>query len=520
MSIHLPGRRPSAAFNNAIVDPPSAGASSGRFRRGHNVPDDAQRAQELGLAAMYRGDDHTVAQAPPPSVAAAQSGHRLLLLGQEAQPRHSLEEVNKEPVEEKVKEAEELSPRIDIKHPELNSKLDWQRFIDSLDTLTKSSKNPHEIQQRKLNLLIHTFGEGYRRQAAENPHGKLLISRHTAAGKKLIRHCDGSSLQKEFNVHSILVDKSGDIFIRSTEEAFAFGGYKELFKAREYKTLKTYVWISLKKESALCASNSQVMQDFSKFLIDNSKLAFTPVPQFLEYEALENKRPIRLGVSIAHLYDGDAKTMRKKMGALVLRAPAILDLAKALAIFHRRDFVHRDIKSDNILLEGEKAFFHDYDFLCRGSEPPDSVRGTPGWVPLEYTLKIILKTPLIGEDASKADVFALALALFRDLEPAFVKPGFDGRIKEKYLSEIREYAADRKSLDRCSPEEQYWALYKWLLNKQVEHEALAPTEDDGKPYLSYRKLLWKAMSPDPDARPISSILGRELNKLSEEGELP
>jgi hypothetical protein len=102
-----------------------------------------------------------------------------------------------------------------------------------------------------------------------------------------------SSLEEEFGVHSILVDKRGKTFVRYTATAvFASGSYKKLFKVKEHKSNKTYVWGEVKGKRSLDKFNAPVMQKFRQFLKTHPHLAFNSVHTFIDYENAEQKTSV------------------------------------------------------------------------------------------------------------------------------------------------------------------------------------------------------------------------------------
>jgi serine/threonine protein kinase len=84
-------------------------------------------------------------------------------------------------------------------------------------------------------------------------------------------------------------------------------------------------------------------------------------------------------------------------------------LARAAAALHRAGIVHRDIKPDNVILEGEESLkLIDLGVVrIPGMEdfPPEEIPGTPGYMAPEM---------FDGEPGNEAtDIYALGVAMFR-----------------------------------------------------------------------------------------------------------
>lgn len=368
------------------------------------------------------------------------------------------------------------------------------------------------------NARIIQFINEYRnqllREAAKSETGELLLSVTYKKGWKLVKSLGQHSLKKALTSHPILIDKVGSIFIRATKKPFTSGSYKKIFKAVEYGTLRSYAWTEMESYQ-LMVFNTPSMKRFSEFLEANPGCAFTPVPRFFSY--VMDQQQVR-GVYVGTLYKGDAGELRQQKNEPIFLAPAIVGLAESLAALHNAGFVHRDIKDQNILFDADgRAFFHDYDFLCKAGKKDMDVDGTDGYNSLEYVLKDNLNTPLENEDLYRADVFAFAVTLYKDLENDFQKPGYHADLWETYQREIQAISGINPA--QCPPKQQNEALNQWLAWKQREHDASVPQED-GKPYLAYRQFLWTAMSPIFVLRPDAAAFEAGLKELAQGNELP
>jgi serine/threonine protein kinase len=124
-------------------------------------------------------------------------------------------------------------------------------------------------------------------------------------------------------------------------------------------------------------------------------------------------RPVPFLFATMDLVAGETLRARlRRTGALAIAEVRALgrQLAAGLAAIHRARIVHRDIKSDNIVLEGDRAVIVDFG-LAREAEPvpedvtmPGVLCGTPAYMAPEQAL---------GQAATEAsDVYALGAVLY------------------------------------------------------------------------------------------------------------
>lgn len=506
MNSHVPKIAPgSTSFAPASIS--SFVNALGRvFSRRPNLAEGAKKAEELGPPAMYRGSDSLAGQAPQKLVGPPSSAALETILS-----RGPLKKKVSEAIEEKDGEPDGLAP---IGRP-IGGPLERAELeLDGLDALAQAPVKLCAVQERNLTQLILRQHNSYICAAKQSPHGKLLINRYTAEGKQLIELCNGRSFQAVFNVHSIIFDGKGKIFIRAPGKAFASSKHKKIFSAIEYRTKKEYAWTVI-KEYQFHMFEQPIMQEFARFLEENPDLAFTPVPRILQYPYPKGQENLR-GVTLAKRYQGDACDCGNNEQASVLFAESILRLVDSLNELHKGNFVHRDIKLENILLDQEgKAFFHDHECLWRADQPVAEVLGTVGYISWEYALTGVFQTIVAKQDLRKNDIFALAVSLYQDLQPD-IKGGVCAEDRDDFVNYFRLRLG---WIGDSTPVEQNEVLEEWLLQKQQQHEASAP-KDDGKPYLAYRQLLWKAMSPVFDERPDTEAFKKDIETLYEQGLLP
>jgi serine/threonine protein kinase len=113
-------------------------------------------------------------------------------------------------------------------------------------------------------------------------------------------------------------------------------------------------------------------------------------------------------------------------------------LARAVAALHRADIIHRDIKPDNVIIEGGGSLkLIDLGVVrVRGLEdsPPDDIPGTPAYMAPEM---------FKGEPGNEAtDIYALGVTMFRAFTGEFPYSNPDAvspprRDRPKDLSTLR-----------------------------------------------------------------------------------
>lgn len=493
------------------------GYSQGRkVLRQSSWPASTKKTQQMAILTMHRVGNIPGAHASDGSVRV-----RRPLLVTKALACIPMDNRVKEAIEEKNEGPQYPAP-IARPLPTLSLKL---KEVNRLGGTLKPKPELLAIQKWNLEQWLQQCSEDYVRQAAKNPGGKLLINRHTAVGKQLIESCFGRSLEEIFNIHGILVEMNGRIFIRSTEKPFEKGGVKKIFAAEEYRTKREYVW-SVAKQSfhpeVFSPKRNKVLHELDLFLRDHLHLAFTPFPWVVNYQRIDGQKDLR-GVNICRRFKDDLCTLVQKGICPAIFAPAIIKLAEGLTALHQSGLVHRDIKPENILLDDyHRAFWHDYDFVDFADNPSlNGVFGTPGYLSLEYALIDYFKIVPEKHDLRAADVFAFAMVLFLDVDPSFQETGYDHTVegaRESFRNALQKFAS--KDILVCTPKEKNAALNKWLRWKHDIHQAKAPSEDDDKPYLEYRQFLWKALSPISALRPDTAAFEAGLKELAEKELLP
>lgn len=123
-----------------------------------------------------------------------------------------------------------------------------------------------------------------------------------------------------------------------------------------------------------------------------------------------------------YLRGGNLREWIEEHGALApeLVAQMVGQIGSALALAHRNDVVHRDIKSDNVLIDDEMNFYlTDFgiakDLVANVNLTNDAILGTPAYISPEQ---------IRGEKATgRSDIYALGIMAYEALAGA--KPFFD-----------------------------------------------------------------------------------------------
>jgi len=112
------------------------------------------------------------------------------------------------------------------------------------------------------------------------------------------------------------------------------------------------------------------------------------------------------------------------------RALAIArDVAAGLDYAHRKGIIHRDVKSANILFDGNKALLFDFGLAHAPGFPPNGVVGSTGFIPPEYSYDV--------KPDVRGDVYSLGVTILHMLAGAdFVRSPEFGSIHNK-----RDYKA-------------------------------------------------------------------------------
>ncbi len=162
-----------------------------------------------------------------------------------------------------------------------------------------------------------------------------------------------------------------------------------------------------------------------------------------------------------------------------------IELADALAAFHARGLVHRDVKPENVLLDGERAILIDMGLVCakRDALPPDAeaepLIGTPSYMSPEQW------TPG-GAIDGRVDVYGLGCLLYELLTGALrhERNPLRSRAKNPFVWTESAHASDLLSPPQGDP----WRTRPSLRRRRPD----AP--------VSLERLLYRALDPDPAKR--------------------
>ena len=164
---------------------------------------------------------------------------------------------------------------------------------------------------------------------------------------------------------------------------------KELYE-KEFHALRT--WREMAKNNAGLVSISHIGNDpdeeFYYYLMKSADCADgISLLEFLNYEpsTLEKKIQSTKGLSIDEVYE-------------ITKA-----LAKSIHFLHQKDFIHRDIKLDNIIFIDKKPVLCDLSLYKSVASPKTLSGGTPGYIdPNSHSEK-------------QGDVYSLGKTIYRML---------------------------------------------------------------------------------------------------------
>ncbi|HUF23572.1 MAG TPA: protein kinase [Vicinamibacterales bacterium] len=195
----------------------------------------------------------------------------------------------------------------------------------------------------------------------------------------------------------------GDGFL--VEEELAGGGMSRIFLATE-RSLDRRVVVKVLPPELACEVNEVRFRQEARYA------AHLQHPHILPVLAAETRggllyymMPHVAGESLRH------HLVRNRTLPLADATRILLEMADALAYAHERGVIHRDVKPENILLQGKHALLADFGIaramLCAGGGRANRLTltgtsiGTPGYMPPEQ---------LLGEEIGPtADVYALAI---------------------------------------------------------------------------------------------------------------
>jgi serine/threonine protein kinase len=179
----------------------------------------------------------------------------------------------------------------------------------------------------------------------------------------------------------------------------------------------------------------------------------------------------------------------------------ILEIAKAIQCMHNNNYVHFDIKPQNIVSdENNKIKLIDFgmsDFISDGLQF-DSVKGTPGFVAPDFL-------DLKNDQLKSTDVYALGIILCM-----FVKPNFD---VELYLSLNRIMHSD-KCVNFNSKETPSYLWYlienRFIISKTFASTGVQQTNVRGDMMTLYNKYIEK-INVDPKLSDITTLAKKMIS---------
>ncbi len=174
-------------------------------------------------------------------------------------------------------------------------------------------------------------------------------------------------------------------------------------------------------------------------------------------------------------------------------------LLRATGLLHRRNIIHRDIKPDNLLLDGNGELrLLDFGLAyCPGlsAQPSDSVAGTPSYIAPEAFAG--------AEPTPRQDLYAVGVTLYYLLTghypygeiEAFQQPRFTAAtVASRHRPDLPDWL-DRTLAHalQADPDKRYETAEQWLL--VLEHAETRPSATRAQPLLEREPLkVWRTLA--------------------------
>lgn len=214
------------------------------------------------------------------------------------------------------------------------------------------------------------------RNEKKTPKGKLSKTLHLNKSK---RKCN-----------TILNDK--DI---EWGEEIGSGGFATVYKG-QWKNKQVAIKVLKPGEDESCFHDEKdIMQSLRGLEKSNSHIIKL-------YAVIENAKTC--GLVMEYMPDGNLVDYIEKNRDILLLDRLALDIALGLMYLHSYNFIHRDIKPDNVMIKSNRAKIGDFGLSAKKENLKAELVGTPHYLAPE----------LIADNnySDKSDMYAFALVLF------------------------------------------------------------------------------------------------------------
>lgn len=225
---------------------------------------------------------------------------------------------------------------------------------------------------------------------------------------------------RKYLIFPIQIYKSGSFYIhfKKKDPKRTKGGYKTFSRSLRVNDMKLYANLTLDMTTA--RNINKLKHELTVMHNMKRQSYHLSYKDYSLYQSNSSKGKKLKGIIQTKLFDSDLSSFTKKEVSL----KTLLDLmhmsAKSIKKFHKKGYVHRDIKANNFLVKqsGKKLSLSltDYDFSEHSRENPtkNSIKGTKGYIdPYLCRIKDTAPQCLIEFENKKAsDIFSLGMTFY------------------------------------------------------------------------------------------------------------